>query len=160
MNRAEALKQAYALLPHPEGGSFSEVYTAPFARADGRSLCGSIYFLLEGEEISHLHRIDCDEIWYYHEGCGLQLTVIAPDGAVSRQALGPDVEAGQRAMLAVPAGAAFASENIDKAGYSFVSCATAPRFTYEGFRLLSAKELRSLCPDRADALSYLCLKSE
>ena len=63
-------------------------------------------------------------------------------------------------MLAVPAGAAFASENIDKAGYTFVSCATAPRFTYEGFRLLSAKELRSLCPDRADAISYLCLKSE
>ena len=67
MNRSEQLKAAYHLEKHPEGGWFSEVYTAPF-QAEDRPLAGSIYFLLDQNEISHFHQIDCDEIWYYHEG--------------------------------------------------------------------------------------------
>ena len=74
-SRVAALKRACALLPHPEGGWFSEVYTAPFEK-DGRPLAGSIYFLLDGGDVSHLHEIDCDEIWYWHEGCGLKLTML------------------------------------------------------------------------------------
>ena len=61
MKRADELKRAYRLEPHPEGGSFSESYTSPF-ETDGRSLAGSIYFLLDAGEISHFHEIDCDEM--------------------------------------------------------------------------------------------------
>ena len=49
-NRSEQLKAAYRLEKHPEGGWFAEVYTAPF-QAEGRPLAGSIYFLLDGDEI-------------------------------------------------------------------------------------------------------------
>ena len=41
--------------------------------------------------------------------------------------LGPDAAAGQRMMIAIPRGVTFGAENLDPAGYSFVSCATAPR---------------------------------
>ena len=64
MKRTDILKKAYHLEKHVEGGSFAEVYTAPFEK-DGRALAGSIYFLLDSGEISHFHVIDCDEIWYY-----------------------------------------------------------------------------------------------
>ena len=74
MKRSDELKRAYRLEPHPEGGWFSESYTAPFEK-DGRSFAGSIYFLLDAGEISHFHEIDCDEIWYWHEGCGMCITV-------------------------------------------------------------------------------------
>ena len=37
----EKLKEIYGLTPHEEGGSFSEVYTAPF-EAGGRPMAGSI----------------------------------------------------------------------------------------------------------------------
>lgn len=36
-NRVEELKNYYKLIKHVEGGSFSEVYTAPFEK-DGRAL--------------------------------------------------------------------------------------------------------------------------
>jgi len=144
MNRICALKDTYALQPHPEGGWFSEVYTAPFTHS-GRALAGSIYFMLEGGDISHLHEIDCDEIWYYHEGCGMRITVLAEGGA-RELLLGPDVEAGQRAMAVIPAGAAFAAENLDPAGYTFISCATTPAFSYEGFRLIGRQELKARFP--------------
>ena len=80
MNRAEELKNKYNLERHPEGGWFSEVYTSPFDIGN-RAFMGSIYFLLEGEDISHFHQIDCDEIWYHHEGCALKITMLI-DGAV------------------------------------------------------------------------------
>ncbi|WP_051656900.1 cupin domain-containing protein [Butyrivibrio sp. AE3004] len=98
MERAEYLKQKYHLEKHPEGGCFAEVYTAPFSHED-RSLMGSIYFLLEGEDISHFHQIDCDEIWYHHEGCGLKITMII-DGSVSEAVIGPDDD--QLAMVVIP----------------------------------------------------------
>ena len=140
--RIEALKAAYHLQQHPEGGWFSEVYTAPFAK-DGRALMGSIYFLLAGGDISHFHQIDCDELWYHHEGCALRVTVLQ-DGAVHTLLLGSDLTAGQRAMAVIPAGAIFAAENLEPEGYSFLSCATTPAFTYEGFRLVPRAEIAAL----------------
>ncbi len=157
MNRADALVRAYHLEPHPEGGAFAEVYTSPFFGADGRSMAGSIYFLLNRADISHLHQIDCDEIWYFHEGCGMRVTVIHETGAVERIDLGPDPDAGQRFMAAIPAGAIFAAENLDKSGYCFVSCATTPKFTYKAFRLVSMDEINALCPEGAGSLSYLVM---
>jgi len=156
MDRLQQLIEAYRLVPHPEGGAFSEVYTAA-AAADGRSLAGSIYFLLRGSECSHLHRIDCEEVWYHHEGCALRLTLIDASGAVSRLGLGRDLSRGQRFMVVVPKGVWFAAENLDPAGYSFVSCMTAPKFTYDAFELMTRGELARLCPAQADALARLAL---
>ncbi|MDO5325190.1 MAG: cupin domain-containing protein [Clostridia bacterium] len=157
MNRSEQLKAAYHLEKHPEGGWFSEVYTAPF-QAEGRPLAGSIYFLLDQNEISHFHQIDCDEIWYYHEGCGLKITLVQ-DGKRSVMLLGNDLERGQRAMAVIPKGAIFAAENIDPAGYTFMSCATAPAFRYEGFRLVSRKEIAESYPEIGNELDYLAFET-
>lgn len=153
--RSEEIKAAYRLEPHTEGGSFAEVYTSADSR-DGRPLAGSIHFLLEGDEISHLHQIDCDEIWYYHEGCGMRITVLTGDGVLSECLLGPGTDKGQRAMAVIPKHAMFAAENLDPDGYTFVSCATVPGFTYEGFRLVGREEIRQRFPAHADRVCRLC----
>lgn len=151
--RSEQLKRIYDLCPHSEGGWFAEVYTSPFEQ-DGRPLAGSIYFLLEGADISHFHQIDCDEIWYFHEGCGMRIAVLSARGAET-YLLGNDPERGERPMVVIPAGAIFGAENLTPEGYSFVSCATAPHFTYDGFRLIGARELRDLLPECAEAARRL-----
>ena len=156
MDRIAELKEAYALSPHPEGGWFAEVYTAPFMQG-GRALAGSIYFMLCGNEISHFHQIDCDEIWYYHEGCGLKITVLQ-GGKCETLLLGAEPAVGQRAMAVIPAGAVFAAENIDPAGYTFLSCATTPAFSYEGFRLIGRQELRERFPFAEGSLLPLAFK--
>ena len=148
MNRADQLKTAYALSRHPEGGWFSEVYTAPFKQGD-RALAGSIYFLLDGQEISHFHQIDCDEIWYYHEGCGLRITVL-DHGKQKVLHLGMDAGCGQAAMVLIPAGAVFAAENLDKNSYTFLSCATTPAFRYAGFRLVGRQEIAADFPEAGE----------
>ena len=155
-DRVSELKKIYRLEPHPEGGWFAEAYTSPFLM-NGRPTAGSIYFLLDKNDLSHFHRIDCDEVWYYHEGCGMKITVLQ-DGKADFLFLGPDVRKGQRAMAVIPKGAVFAAENVEKDGYSFLSCATTPQFTYAGFRLVRREEIRQDYPDDFSAVSYLAIE--
>jgi hypothetical protein len=88
MERAYLLKQKYILEQHPEGGWFAECYTAPFDN-EGRELMRSIYLLLEGDDISHFHQIDCDEIGYHYEGCALKITMLI-EGKIREVVIGPD----------------------------------------------------------------------
>lgn len=152
-SRSEELKEAYNLKGHSEGGWFSEVYTSSDEK-NGRHLAGSIYFLLGKGEISHFHQIDCDEIWYYHEGCGMKITVLTDDG-MKQYFLGTDVRKGETHMAVIPKGAVFAAENLSNDGFTFVSCATSPKFLYEGFRLVGKKEIKEKFPDIADEIDYL-----
>ena len=151
--RTEYLKETYQLQKHVEGGWFSEVYTAAFEK-DGRSLAGSIFFLLDAGEISHFHEIDCDEIWYYHEGCGMRITMLSEEG-VQRFLLGGHPEDGDRAMVVIPKGGIFAAENLQEDGYTFVSCVTVPHFEYAGFRLLGKHEIEAKWGNRASEIGYL-----
>ena len=152
-NRVENLKKIYSLNRHVEGGYFSEVYTAPFNQND-RATAGSIYFLLAGKDVSHFHKIDCDEIWYFHEGCGLKIFVLQ-NGKLEEFLLGKNIDEGQRAMVIIPAGAIFAAENLDAESYTFVSCMTTPKFNYEGFKLIMRQEFLNLYPQATEKILRL-----
>ena len=70
------------------------------------------------------------------------------DGCKEELLLGPDCACGQQAMVRIPKNAIFSAENLTADGYTFVSCVTAPKFRYEGFRLVSDSEIRGmLCYD-------------
>lgn len=77
---------------------------------------------------------------YYHEGCGVRITVL--HNGRRELLLGPDCARGQRAMARIPKDAIFSAENLTADGYTFVSCVTAPKFRYEGFRLVPDSEIR------------------
>lgn len=143
--RINELKEIYSLQGHEEGGNFAEVYTSQVKKSR-RPIAGSIYFLLAGKDISHFHQIDCDELWMYHEGCGLKIFVLQ-DGKVEEIILGTDIEKSARHMAIIPAGSIFAAQNVDDDGYTLVSCVTAPKFTYKHFRLIERRELKKICPN-------------
>lgn len=133
---------------HPEGGYFAEYYTsgAELGEVNGRRLMGSIYFLLREKDISHFHEIDCDELWYYHGGCGLKIRLIDESGKLTVLRLGMDIKNGEVPMIEIKKGTLFAAENLDKGSYTLVSCATAPKFNYKGFRLVSQDEMQKRFP--------------
>ena len=149
-SRIQELKDHYKLEQHPEGGWFNECFTSSESK-NKRTLAGSIYFLLEKDEISHFHKIDCEEIWYFHEGCGMRITVLDESGR-NDYILGNDIYNGAEAMVAIPKDAIFAAENLDHNSYTFVSCVTTPKFSYDGFKLINKNELKALYPDYKDLL--------
>ena len=59
------------LAEHPEGGYYISSFRASdniAVRDVQRPIYTSIYFLLRSQDISHLHRLQSDELWYYHAG--------------------------------------------------------------------------------------------
>ena len=144
--RAQALIGAYDLEQHPEGGWFSEVFTSAEGcerEGDFREFSGSIYFLLSEGDISHFHQIDCEELWYYHEGCGLRMHIVDRQGRYRTEKLGNDFAGGEKPMILLKKGEIFAAENLSTEGYTFISCVTTPKFRYSGFRLVPKEELQN-----------------
>lgn len=153
--RTEALVAYYNMRRHVEGGYFAEVYTASDARG-GRPPAGSIYYLLDAGDVCVFHRLDCDELYYYHEGCGMKLTVLS-GGEMRELLLGADLAAGARACVLLPKGCIFAAENRERGGYTLVSCVTTPQFSEDGCRLIGKDELKRDYPAYYDALAHLAI---
>jgi predicted cupin superfamily sugar epimerase len=118
--------------PHPEGGWYVETFRDP-DEVDGRSRSTAIYFLLEAGQVSEWHRVDAVEVWHWHAGAPLALSISVDGETASAMHLGPDLRAGQRPQGIVPARAWQAAESLG--AWTLVGCTVAPGFRFEGFEL-------------------------
>jgi len=128
---ADEIIRTLRLEPHPEGGWFRETWReASTPRGHGTA----IYFLLREGECSRWHRVDAAEIWHFYAGAPLELST-SPDreGAVSHTVLGPDLGAGERPQVVVPAGAWQAARPLGV--FTLVGCTVSPAFEFRGFEL-------------------------
>ncbi|NOD78065.1 MULTISPECIES: cupin domain-containing protein [unclassified Ruegeria] len=115
---------------HPEGGWYAETWRASNA---GRPTGTCIYFLLQAGESSHWHRVDATEIWLYHAGAPLFLSLSATDaGPAVDHLLTPDLLKGAPQLI-VPEGHWQAARSTGD--YTLVSCTVSPGFDFEGFEL-------------------------
>ena len=150
--RVQEIMQKFRLSGNPRSGAYSWVYTSPTwtAEAISRPAAGSSYFLLAGSENLRFQSFDCDEVWYFHEGCGMRLTVLGADGTVRTFELG--VGGAAMPMVLIPKGQIFAAENVDSAGYSFISCMTIPALETAGIRVWQREELLARYPQAKEAI--------
>lgn len=126
---AEDIIRKLDLVPHPEGGWYRETWRGP--EVQGRASGTAILFLLRAGERSHWHRVDADEIWLWHAGASLVLS-LGVDTARDCE-LGPDVLGGQSVQAVVPAGWWQAARSTG--AWTLVSCTVSPGFRFEGFEL-------------------------
>ncbi|EFG85222.1 cupin domain-containing protein [Novacetimonas hansenii] len=129
---AARVRAALSLAPHPEGGSYREIWRE--TRADGgRGSVSTIEFLLEQGERSHWHRVDAAEIWCWQAGGPLCLRIVGAGQAEQAITLGPCPDAGEVLQAVVPAGAWQAAQGMGK--WSLVACIVAPAFLFDTFEL-------------------------
>jgi predicted cupin superfamily sugar epimerase len=118
------------LAPHPEGGHYRQTWVAT---NDGRPTGTCIYFLLKAGEASHWHKVDATEIWLWHAGAPLVLSMAETDeGPATDHLLTPDLATGAPQII-VPEGHWQAARTTGD--YTLVSCTVSPGFTFEGFTL-------------------------
>jgi predicted cupin superfamily sugar epimerase len=126
-----AVAEALDLLPHPEGGWFRETWrtsTTLSAHGGERATATGIYFLLGVGEQSMWHSVRSDELWLWHRGGPLELT-LRGDAPTEENTilLGPDVEHGQVPQALVPAGV-WQSARPAADQEVLVSCVVSPGF--------------------------------
>ena len=132
MTSADEIIAVLGLKPHPEGGWYAETFRDGAGGARGHST--AIYFLLEQHQVSAWHRVkDATEVWHFHAGAPLALSMSEEDGAVFEQVLGIELAAGERPQLVVPAGWWQSARSLGE--WTLVGCTVAPGFEFATFEL-------------------------
>jgi len=152
MPTIDELVKQLGLLPHPEGGFYSETYRS----AGGYDLTGeikgyrsystAIYFLLTKGNFSALHKIKSDEVWHFYLGDPVHIHSINPEGEYRCTILGNDFSKGEIPQYVVPAAWWFGSESVGETGYSLVGCTVAPGFDFADFELAVKEDLAMKFP--------------
>ena len=127
---AQDIIERLGLEPHPEGGFYCQTWQA---ENEGRAVGTCIYFLLKDGEHSHWHKVDATEIWLFHAGAPLVLSLSATDeGPATDHLLSPDLSMGEPQLI-VPTGHWQAARTTGD--YTLVSCTVSPGFEFSGFTL-------------------------
>lgn len=119
-----------------EGGRFRRTHLDAYSAA--------IYYLLVAPEVSALHVLAATETYHWYGGSPLRLLLLRADGSVDEPVLGPDLAAGQRPQVVVPAGTWQGSRPAGE--WSLVGTTTAPPFDWSGFRLGDRADLVARYP--------------
>ncbi len=143
------------LQAHPEGGFYKEIYRSnefveninlPDRFETKHSFFTSIYFLLNQNQISAFHKLQADEIWYYHKGSALVIHIISPEGNYHKVILGLKLKSGENPQVVIPHNHWFSAELLNKSTYSLISCSVSPGFEFSDFELGKREQLLSEYP--------------
>lgn len=127
---AQEIIDHLGLTPHPEGGHYRQTWVSD---NPGRPSGTCIYFLLAAGERSHWHKVDATEIWLFHSGAPLILSMSETEQGPARDCLlTPDLSQGAPQLI-VPEGHWQAA--CSTGAWTLVSCTVSPGFQFDGFTL-------------------------
>jgi uncharacterized protein len=161
---ARRIVDRFALIPHPEGGHFREVYRSalpcrhpgvPDGVDNARCAGTLIYFLLTGTEFSAFHRVRwSDEIWHLYAGGPLELHQIDADGRYAQTLLTTALDRGEPTHL-VPAGTWQAARLAPGTPWAFGGCTVAPGFEFADFEMPPRADLATAFPHHSAVIDEL-----
>lgn len=121
MSIVKSLIDYHKMLPHPEGGHYVEV----FKNKD----VSHIYFLLEGHEHSHWHRITKNETVHFYSGDPLEIYTSKDGEEFETNQIGSN----NNFIYSIEKNTWFAMK--PKGKYSLIGCTVAPAFEFEDLEL-------------------------
>ena len=121
MGIVKSLIEYHKMIPHPEGGHYVEV----FKNKD----VSHIYFLLEGHEHSHWHRITKNETVHFYSGDPLEIYTSNDGEEFETNQIGSN----NNFIYSIEKNTWFAMRSKGK--YSLIGCTVAPAFKFEDLEL-------------------------
>src|SRR5579863_6057159 len=132
--RARELIQTLHLTVLPKESGYIGIIgrSARMVTVDGRALAAqsqNYYLLTRDRPTNYLHRLVPDDTHILIEGGPVDYFIFHPDGRAEKVALGLDLAAGQRPVVAVPGGCWKALRLRDGASYALMANTLSPEFT-------------------------------
>ena len=121
MSIVKSLIEYHKMITHPEGGHYVEV----FKNKD----VSHIYFLLEGHEHSHWHRITKNETVHFYSGDPLEIYTSEDGEDFETNQIGSN----KNFIYSIKKNTWFAMK--PKGKYSLIGCTVAPAFEFEDLEL-------------------------
>jgi uncharacterized protein len=156
---ATEIKAMLGLEPHPiEGGHFRQTYVSTGKvklKREMRAMGTAIYYLLEEGTFSEMHVLESDEIFHFYLGDAVEMLQLHSDGRSALFTLGPDLAAGQKVQLVVPAGVWQGTRLVEGGKVALLGCTVTPGFDYADYRGGSYAELSAKWPREAERIRAL-----
>ena len=157
--KAKNYIQKLELVKHPEGGYYREIYrsaemfTTDYpGRRKKRSYSTSIYFLLEGTQVSKFHRLRSDELWHFYDGSSVIIHMLDEKGSYSKINLGNDLIKEEKYQVIISKNTWFAAELFDKKSFALVGCTVSPGFDFSDFEFGKRNKLIKTFPQNKDLI--------
>ncbi len=188
MLNAKAIREWLELEPNPqEGGLLAIVYgssimipdrdlpgfqpTPPERQVHGRSICGAIYYFLEGSSLkptgrSVLHRVTGDMIYHFYAGDPVQMLLLHPKdrqaqsagaGNVSSEVcvFGNNLAQRQSPMKVIPGGTWLGSRLMPGGSWALMGVTMAPGFDPIDYSIGKRDELIKEYPEQTSLITQL-----
>ncbi len=163
---AEDVKKLLGLQPHPrEGGWYVRTYeaterVATEAFEDGRYAGArrtgtAIYYLLEPDTFSEMHRLKSDEVFHFYAGDAVEMLQLMPDGSGRRVVIGNDLATGERPQMVVGRGVWQGSRLVAGGSWALLGCTVSPGFEYEDYEDGDRATLSEEWPEFAEMIAAL-----
>ncbi len=138
--REQELIRALHLQPLPrESGLLAQIgQSAVDVTVDGRRLAiqSQVYYMLTRQRsVNYLHWLASDDTHILIEGGPVDYFIFHPDGRVEKITLGRDVAAGQRLLIAIPAGCWKALRLHPGSNYALMANVLTPQFMPDRVRV-------------------------
>jgi uncharacterized protein len=163
---AEEVKRLFGLEPHPrEGGWFIRTHTSDevipsTVFRDGRypgprRTSTAIFYLLEPETFSEMHRLRSDEMFHFYAGDPVEMLQLTGDGQGQLIVIGNDLIKGHQPQVLVKRGTWQGSRLIAGGAWSLMGCTVTPGFEYEDYESAGRDELTEQWPAYAEHIVAL-----
>jgi uncharacterized protein len=163
---ADEVKKILGLVPHQrEGGCYVRTYESgellpPQAFADGRypgprHTGTAIYYLLEPDTFSEMHRLKSDEIFHFYAGDTVEMLQLKSDGGGNVVRIGNRLEEGERPQLVVPRNVWQGSRLLPGGRWALLGCTVSPGFEFEDYETATREELCERWPVFSELLRAL-----
>ncbi|HEX3569769.1 MAG TPA: cupin domain-containing protein [Acidobacteriaceae bacterium] len=163
---AEDVKKLLGLKPHPrEGGWYVRTYEAAElvaveAFADGRYAGArrtgtAIYYLLEPDTFSEMHRLQSDEVFHFYAGDAVEMLRLREGGRGATIEIGNDLLRGQRPQAVVERGVWQGSRLVKGGRWALLGCTVSPGFEFEDYETGERAKLSAGWPEFAEEIKAL-----
>jgi predicted cupin superfamily sugar epimerase len=113
----------------------------------------SIYFLIEPDAPTKLHRLPWPEIFHFYAGAPARIHILGPEPGAARQpTLGIGLEEGERPQILVPAASWQAAETTG--AWTLLGTTMAPGFDWDRFELGKRERLLKYWPEQREVIEH------
>jgi hypothetical protein len=160
------VKKLLGLKPHPrEGGWYVRTYEAAEfvaveAFADGRYAGArrtgtAIYYLLEPDTFSEMHRLQSDEVFHFYAGDAVEMLQLREGARGATIEIGNDLLRGQRPQAVVERGVWQGSRLVKGGRWALLGCTVSPGFEFEDYETGERAKLSAGWPEFAEEIKAL-----
>ncbi len=138
-----------------EGGYFANVYPLPDM---GEKPCSAIYYFLEKDDRSLMHRVSSDMLYHFYQGDPVEMLLLYPEGYEPRTEVcifSNDLAAGGHPMKVIPGGTWLGSRPLNGGSWALMGVSMAPPFNPNDYFIGNRDKLIAAYPERAKMITEL-----